>query len=307
MIVRIYSLNDPISNEVRYIGRTTKKLNQRLREHICDSASNHNTYKKNWIRKLKKLNKKPIIASIRELDCSWEESHIVEISIIKEHFEKGCKLVNLVDKGCGSYGIKIQRKYMWKPILQYDLDGNFIKEWESMTIASAELNIGTRLIFKALNGISIQSNGFMWKYKILENYDLKIDSYKHLKGSKRRKKVIQYDIYGNFIKIHESYRAAADFIEIKSESNISEAVNKKYIIKGFQWRNYEDGYSQKINKYKINYSSVGKKVIAIDEHKNKLHFKSQMEAATAMSVSSPTISNWCKANAFKRNLKWYFN
>lgn len=307
MLVKIYSLNDPITNEVRYIGRTTKKLNERLSDHISTSDSNHNSYKKNWIKKLKKLGLTPEIFLIQEVNCSWEESHIIEINIIKEHFEKGCKLVNLIDKGCGTYGIKITRSYMWKPILQYDLDGNFIKEYDSMTLASKELNINTKLIFKALKNISIQSKGFRWQYKLNEKYPLKIESLKELKGKGRRKKVLQYDRNGNFIRIFNSYREAALNINAKSESNIAEAIAKKYIFKNYQWRQYEDNYPLKIEEYCKNIIRVGKAVIAINNKNEILNFKSFSAAARVFKVSSPTIKNWCKTNAFKCEYIWYFN
>ena len=39
-----------------------------------------------------------------------------------------------------TYQEKLNRaKSLYKPILQYDLEGNFIKEWESITQASKEL------------------------------------------------------------------------------------------------------------------------------------------------------------------------
>lgn len=50
-----------------------------------------------------------------------------------------------------------------KPILQYDRDGNFIAEWDSLTAAShiSELSC----ICKNLKGLTKHSGGFIWKYK----------------------------------------------------------------------------------------------------------------------------------------------
>lgn len=53
MKVIIYTLKDPITNEIRYIGRTREsKLYIRLSGHMSMGKSNHNTYKKNWIKKI---------------------------------------------------------------------------------------------------------------------------------------------------------------------------------------------------------------------------------------------------------------
>lgn len=61
----IYCLKDPISQEIRYIGFTTKTLKYRLSKHIDNAKYNkHNKHLCNWILKYLKLNLKPIIELI---------------------------------------------------------------------------------------------------------------------------------------------------------------------------------------------------------------------------------------------------
>lgn len=55
---------------------------------------------------------------------------------------------------------------MSKAILQYDLEGNFIKEHYSMNQAARDMNTVTTSIFNACNGYSKTSCGFIWKYKL---------------------------------------------------------------------------------------------------------------------------------------------
>jgi group I intron endonuclease len=50
-----------------------------------------------------------------------------------------------------------------KPVLQIDLDGNIIKEWNSVVEAQTELNIGG--IRNVVTGRAKTSGGFYWKYK----------------------------------------------------------------------------------------------------------------------------------------------
>jgi hypothetical protein len=50
-------------------------------------------------------------------------------------------------------------------VLQYDLDGNFIKEWESFKDIYLELNIKHAAIWSNIKGNTKQSGGFKWKYK----------------------------------------------------------------------------------------------------------------------------------------------
>ena len=52
-----------------------------------------------------------------------------------------------------------------KPIFQLDMDGNIIKEWESQSHASIELNIPIAGINLCLNGKNKTSKGYKWMYK----------------------------------------------------------------------------------------------------------------------------------------------
>ena len=54
------------------------------------------------------------------------------------------------------------RKSNNKPIFQYDLDGNFIREWECAYDVGKEVNGG---INDCLKGRRKTSYGFIWKYK----------------------------------------------------------------------------------------------------------------------------------------------
>jgi group I intron endonuclease len=51
------------------------------------------------------------------------------------------------------------------PVLQYDLQGNFIKEWESQKQAALILNINYQGINNCMLGKTKSSNGFIWKKK----------------------------------------------------------------------------------------------------------------------------------------------
>ena len=56
-------------------------------------------------------------------------------------------------------------KKIRKPILQFDLQGNFIKEWPSMSEASKVLNFNMTSIWACCKGIQKKGKGFIWKYK----------------------------------------------------------------------------------------------------------------------------------------------
>lgn len=52
-----------------------------------------------------------------------------------------------------------------KPVLQYSLDGEFIKEWVNGNIASKDLNLSYQSINGCLREKQKTSGGYIWKYK----------------------------------------------------------------------------------------------------------------------------------------------
>ena len=59
-----------------------------------------------------------------------------------------------------NYGTRTEKTK--KPILQYDLDGNFIREWSSATDVGKELQAN---IWCCLRGRTKSAYGYKWKYK----------------------------------------------------------------------------------------------------------------------------------------------
>lgn len=70
MITYIYSLKHPITNEVRYVGKTTSP-NRRYKEHIY--KLNKTDHKTNWIKSLLLDGLKPIMCIIEECIGEWED------------------------------------------------------------------------------------------------------------------------------------------------------------------------------------------------------------------------------------------
>jgi hypothetical protein len=92
----IYSLSDPITNEIRYIGQTDN-INRRFNGHLSSSINKnnkqYNTHKCSWIRKLITNNLKPIISIIEVVD-TLIESNIRENYYIEKLTNEGVKLTN---------------------------------------------------------------------------------------------------------------------------------------------------------------------------------------------------------------------
>lgn len=79
-----------------------------------------------------------------------------------------------------------------KPILQYDLDGNFIKEWGSATDASKILKISKTGICSNLKRRLKTCSNYVWKYKNPNEIIKNINPI--------NKSILQYDLNNNLIK-----------------------------------------------------------------------------------------------------------
>lgn len=233
MEIVIYGLVDPLTNEVRYIGRTKQKLSIRLNQHLSLYPSNHGSYKKHWIQKLKREGLKPKIITLKKLECTWEESYLIEQSLIQEYIFKGFKLTNLEDKGSGTL-IKCIVKTGQKSVLQYNLEGDFLKEYCSLSDAAKAVNGKLKGIHKGLNNCNT-AYGFQWKYK-QNNYSLKIEKVVQNNKLKKQVKIIQFSLDNQIIKIWDSITEAAEFIGDRNISNC--LAERQNTCKGFKWKYY---------------------------------------------------------------------
>lgn len=108
-----------------------------------------------------------------------------------------------------------------KPILQYDLQGNFVKEWEG---ASCIEGFERANIEACCKGKISRSQGFIWKHKEGNNYPLKIDVPSNRSSMKRA--VLQYDMSNNVIGEYSTVNKAAEI------AKMSRGKLCKYLQKG---------------------------------------------------------------------------
>lgn len=64
-----------------------------------------------------------------------------------------------------SYRLGLEVPPNEKKVLQYDLQGNFIKEWESGSKASRQLNLPQTSISACCRKLKKQVGGFVWEFK----------------------------------------------------------------------------------------------------------------------------------------------
>lgn len=98
MKIYIYTLSDPITNEVRYVGKTNN-LKTRFYNHL---KAKKKSFLSSWIINLKNKNLKPIIEVIDE--CGLEDWDFFEKYWISQFKTWGFNLTNLTEGGEGTYG-----------------------------------------------------------------------------------------------------------------------------------------------------------------------------------------------------------
>jgi group I intron endonuclease len=99
--IKIYCLKHPNTLEIRYVGMTSKSLEKRLNKHIDNAKyTKHNKHLCNWILSILKLDKKPIIELLEEVDFNvWQEKE-------KFYISKFPRLLNFTLGGEGTFGLK---------------------------------------------------------------------------------------------------------------------------------------------------------------------------------------------------------
>ena len=141
-----------------------------------------------------------------------------------------------------------------KHIYQYDLDGNFIKEWKSIISITKNFNCNKDRIRMVID----DKRSFEASYWTEEYYE-KLDIKEYRPSS--RGSIRQYTTYGKFLKSFKNTTEAAKALDI-DRSKITNAIYGKYATSGFWFlkegetiESYLDGSiknSPKIYQYNIN-------------------------------------------------------
>lgn len=198
-----------------------------------------------------------------------------------------------------------------RSVNQYDLEGNFIRQFKSRNIAQQETGICASTIHKVCKRLvdprtgskAKTAGGYQWRFSD-DCDDVKKVIYKKPKrnsGGKNHNaiKINQYDMNGKYIQTWDCIRDAARFYEV-NDSTINGALNKNNhrMAKGFQWRRFENHSDcSNIEKYerKHDFSYCMKKVAQYDINDNLLNvFDSGKLASEETNISQTSISSCCK-------------
>lgn len=198
----IYTLEHPVTEEIRYIGKTCQTLQIRLWNHKSSKGNNHRC---KWIQSLLKQGLAPTIRAVEVVEGNGSEEEIYWIGQFKAW---GFRLVNATDGGEGCLGIirtqewkdnigkgnkgkkltqevkdrisktltgrkqsleLIKKRFanlvntQIKPVYQY-LNGELIADYPSAEIAAQSNNTTRANIRQCCLGVSKSAVGYQWKY-----------------------------------------------------------------------------------------------------------------------------------------------
>lgn len=125
-----------------------------------------------------------------------------------------------------------------RPVLKYDLNGNFIKEYKSISEAAIDNNTIVSNISLCCQGGAKSAKKLIWRYKTSDDIPIKIE--KREPGVNDKKAVLQYSLDGTFIKEFETIRLACKETGSRDTSIIMCCKGKLNTHNNYTWR-YKKG------------------------------------------------------------------
>lgn len=252
----IYCIENIVNNK-KYIGITCQ-LSDRKSQHKkhLSTGKHYNDYLQRSYNKYGKENFVfKILEKIKTNKYEASERELYWINKLKTLYTQEGYNIEL-----GGYNGKVNKQTIekirnsvvenqGKSILQYDLDGNFIREWNSISEASRESKLSIQNIMCCLKYKSKRAGNYIWRY-FQEDYPTKIKKHSN-KLQSHQKKIIQYSLNGEFIKIWDCIGDACEFYcGDRLNGNLTAAIKRKGTAFDFQWRYFTTKYKENIGKSK---------------------------------------------------------
>ena len=177
-----------------------------------------------------------------------EAAYNLERQLVTEDWVNNTSTYNMTIGGGGTR----EGKSATIAVLKYDMDGNFIEEFKSLSEAAMYTKNATRSeISKSCKSKYYTAGGFAWRYKT-GTIRSKIDIVKPNRA--RPKAVMQYSLDGEFIAEYESVTKAANAVRTAGRSEISKACKSGTLSSGgYLWRYKTDKQELEIKKINRTY------------------------------------------------------
>lgn len=146
--------------------------------------------------------------------------------------------VSKILKMAGVTTQQLKERGSGRPVLQYTLEGNFVKRYPSLTLAAQSFgkdNISN--IRSCCNGIGTSAYNYLWKYED-DNTPIEEFVLRQKKTGKGAVKMVeQYSLDGKYIQTFSSCREAARSIGAPYHVGINSCcLGKQKTAYGFKWK-----------------------------------------------------------------------
>lgn len=124
--------------------------------------------------------------------------------------------------------------YASVPVLQYDLCGNFIKQWGCQSSAARYYNTSAGSINNCMRGITKSHKGFIWRYQESYKIPLKIEVEHHLLSPRI---ISQYSLNGELLRQWNGYKELfSEHPEYKATCISACCNNRRKTAYGYIWK-----------------------------------------------------------------------
>lgn len=230
----VYQLVDPRNNQPFYIGKGT---GYRMKSHLTEAKQP----KIKWTNAIKCerivsiwTSGLDVIAAKIATDLSESDAFILEDKLIQQYgllITNTGILTNVHSSSSFPRSGNIKRHT--KSVIQYDMDGSFVTQFNSASSAAAAINIRIDGILKCCKGRRNYAGGFRWTFVGDPLMPMKECEY----HTSRRKSVFQYTTDGTLLSTFQSVKQASVDTGIDASNII--ACCKGYMhantAGGFKW------------------------------------------------------------------------
>lgn len=205
-----------------------------------------------------------------------------------------------------------------RAVLQFDLKGNFIREYRNAAEAERKTNTGYDSIKACVSGKYRSAGNFQWRFRndpLFKNGIVSIDPLPPPVYA-RSKAVLQFDLEGNFVKEYPSVGTALREIGAKGACISNCSLGKGKTAAGFQWKYKNDPrFANGIGKIEpLTYPDRSEPVLQFDwQGKFINEFESAAQAARILKLHAETIRCCCRRKnkiyktflfRYKRDVHW---
>jgi group I intron endonuclease len=211
----IYEVTNVLTG-MKYIGATSKTLEDRKRDHIQKARKKVGGDFQNALRTYGKE--------------AFEWVQVDTANSANELADKEKEYVIKYDAKDNGYNADRGGGFQ-KNIYQYDLEtGNLISNFPQLECAAIAVGVDKKTISKACLGEIKNCAGYSWSYSLSENFQPEAD--------KRKKKVFQFYFHGEFIQSYNSVYEASRITGVNS-SSIAKCCRGEYKFAGDYYWEYQ--------------------------------------------------------------------